>query len=202
MIHGDLAARNVLLTYNRVVKLCDFGLSRRLYYNNTYIKKGQVGWTNISFSISFNISYVYMFQERMPFKSMAIESLELNQFTSQSDVWSYGVLLWELFSLIKKPYEGTLVVSLFSFLIEIDHMNTDSYIDVTNMTKLIEILGKGQRLERPEKAPNAVTALMFACWDLKPNARPMFDQLEEVLKNLLVKRPLNSLQPVQSCASV
>ena len=74
-VHRDLAARNVLLGYNKVVKLCDFGLARAVYSGDQYYK---------------------LTSGRLPLKWMALESIRDRVFTTQSDVWSFGVLLWEI----------------------------------------------------------------------------------------------------------
>ena len=87
VMHGDLAARNVLLTEwdsgNIVAKIADFGLSKRFYDNIIYTKQQR---------------------KDVPWKWMAPEYLDKNAFTMNSDVWSFGVVLWELFSLGKEPY--------------------------------------------------------------------------------------------------
>lgn len=90
---------------------------------------------------------------------MAIESLTDWVFSSQSDVWSYGVVLWEIFSLAKVPYPGLQFDDAF-----------------------IRRLQNGYRMEKPEFATNDIGRLMADCWKPEPHQRPIFSQLEEALK--------------------
>ena len=131
-MHGNLAACNVFLADNGVVKIANIGLSRQFYSQN----EDQ--------------------SNKMAFKWMAIESLNYRTFSTQSDVWSFGVLMWEIFSLCQIPYWAT---------------NTTS--------QLIRQLQAGERLEKPENASNAIGRIMSDCWKLEPNERPTFCQLEQ-----------------------
>jgi serine/threonine protein kinase len=98
---------------------------------------------------------------------MAIESLTDRNFSSQSDVWSFGVVLWELFSLGKVPYPG----------IPVD--------------RLIHRLLDGYRMEKPELASHKIGQLMNDCWKVEPSERPTFNQLEAILSNHLEEPVLN-----------
>ncbi|ELK18741.1 Vascular endothelial growth factor receptor 1 [Pteropus alecto] len=140
-IHRDLAARNILLSENNVVKICDFGLARDIYKNPDYVRKGDT---------------------RLPLKWMAPESIFDKIYSTKSDVWSYGVLLWEIFSLGASPYPGV-------------------QVDEDFCSRLKE----GVRMRAPEYATPDIYQIMLDCWHRDPKERPRFVDLVEELGDLL-----------------
>ncbi|XP_022607431.1 vascular endothelial growth factor receptor 3 [Seriola dumerili] len=140
-IHRDLAARNILLSENNIVKICDFGLARDIYKDPDYVRKGNA---------------------RLPLKWMAPESIFDKVYTSQSDVWSFGVLLWEIFSLGASPYPG----------VQIDE-------------EFCKRLKDGVRMRAPETASPEIYGIMLACWQGEPKERPTFPALVQILGDLL-----------------
>ncbi|KFB47609.1 hypothetical protein ZHAS_00015579 [Anopheles sinensis] len=139
--HGDLAARNVLLCEKNVVKISDFGLARAYNYGGFYKKSGN---------------------DRLPYKWLALESMSHQIFNIATDVWSYGVLLWELFSLGVAPYPG----------IPLD----DSFY-----TLLVE----GYRMDRPRYATQKIYDIMCMCWKADPKLRPSFDNLAKMFNAMV-----------------
>ncbi|XP_034736780.1 vascular endothelial growth factor receptor 2 isoform X2 [Etheostoma cragini] len=140
-IHRDLAARNILLSENNVVKICDFGLARDVYKDPDYVRKGDA---------------------RLPLKWMAPETIFDRVYTTQSDVWSFGVLLWEIFSLGASPYPGVCIDELFC-----------------------RRLKEGTRMRPPEYATTDIYQTMLDCWLDRPTDRPTFAELVGHLGNLL-----------------
>ncbi|KAM4695991.1 vascular endothelial growth factor receptor kdr-like [Rhinophrynus dorsalis] len=140
-IHRDLAARNILLSENNVVKICDFGLARDIYKDPDYVRKGDA---------------------RLPLKWMAPEAIFDKIYTTQSDVWSFGVLLWEIFSLGASPYPGV-------------------QIDEDFCCRLKE----GTRMRSPEYCTPEIYQTMLDCWQGVPTDRPTFTDLVERLGDLL-----------------
>lgn len=106
-VHRDLAARNVLLSQGKIVKICDFGLARDIMHDNNYVSKGSVSLHSCMTDtvpkaqpfIHRNQPSLLSLQTFLPVKWMAPESIFDNLYTTLSDVWSYGILLWEIFSL-------------------------------------------------------------------------------------------------------
>ncbi|XP_041914986.1 fibroblast growth factor receptor 1b isoform X1 [Alosa sapidissima] len=139
-IHRDLAARNVLVTEDNVMKIADFGLARDIHHID-YYKKTTNG--------------------RLPVKWMAPEALFDRIYTHQSDVWSFGVLLWEIFTLGGSPYPGVPVEELF------------------------KLLKEGHRMDRPSACPQELYLMMKDCWHAVPTYRPTFKQLVEDLDRIL-----------------
>ncbi|KAK5618270.1 hypothetical protein CRENBAI_020220 [Crenichthys baileyi] len=140
-IHRDLAARNILLTQGRVAKICDFGLARDITTDSNYIVKGNA---------------------RLPVKWMSPESIFECMYTFESDVWSYGILLWEIFSLGNSPYPG---------------MPVDA--------KFYKQIKEGYRMDAPEFAPNDMCQIMSSCWDADPFKRPPFTKVVESIEQQL-----------------
>ncbi|XP_067229486.1 tyrosine-protein kinase receptor Tie-1 isoform X3 [Chanodichthys erythropterus] len=135
-IHRDLAARNVLVGENLVAKIADFGLSRG---EEVYVKKTM---------------------GRLPVRWMAIESLNYSVYTTKSDVWSFGVLLWEIVSLGGTPYCGMTCAELY------------------------EKLPQGYRMEQPRNCDDEVYELMRQCWRDRPYERPPFSQISVQLNRM------------------
>ncbi|XP_019111880.2 KIT proto-oncogene, receptor tyrosine kinase b isoform X2 [Larimichthys crocea] len=146
-IHRDLAARNILLTHGRVAKICDFGLARDITTDASYVLRGNA---------------------RLPVKWMSPESIFDCVYTFESDVWSYGILLWEIFSLGNSPYPGMQVGSAFYRMIQ-----------------------EGHRMSRPEFAPIEMYDMMLSCWSHDPLKRPSFRKLVERTELLLSENTKN-----------
>eukprot|EP00081_Caenorhabditis_elegans_P010147 NP_001300359.1 Myoblast growth factor receptor egl-15 [Caenorhabditis elegans] len=140
IIHRDLAARNVLVGDGHVLKISDFGLSRDVHCNDYYRKRGN---------------------GRLPIKWMALEALDSNVYTVESDVWSYGVLLWEIMTLGGTPYPTIAMPELYANLKE------------------------GYRMEPPHLCPQEVYHLMCSCWREKLEERPSFKTIVDYLDWML-----------------
>ncbi|XP_034427990.1 receptor-type tyrosine-protein kinase FLT3 isoform X1 [Hippoglossus hippoglossus] len=143
-IHRDLAARNVLVTKGRLVKIGDFGLARDIDNDCNYVVRGNV---------------------RLPVKWMAPESIFHGMYTMKSDVWAYGILLWEIFSLGVTPYPGMKVDHTFYSMIE-----------------------RGFKMECPYYANESVYGMMCKCWALEPCDRPSFSKLVSFVCDQLTDR--------------
>lgn len=137
VVHRDLAARNVLVANERCVKIADFGLAQ----------------------MTDGSGYYYATNSRaLPLKWYAYETLNQHKFSNRSDVWSFGVTLYEMFTFGDSP---NLV------------QNRD-----LDANEILELLEKGERLHRPKFCPQTVyDELMFKCWSIEPKQRPTFAEL-------------------------
>ncbi|XP_031466354.1 tyrosine-protein kinase SYK isoform X2 [Phasianus colchicus] len=138
-VHRDLAARNVLLVTQHYAKISDFGLSKALSADENYYKAQSHG--------------------KWPVKWYAPECMNFYKFSSKSDVWSFGVLMWEAFSYGQKPYKGM------------------------KGGEVAQMIERGERMERPEACPVEVYDLMKLCWTYNVDDRPGFVSVELRLRN-------------------
>ncbi|XP_067015330.2 tyrosine-protein kinase Fer isoform X2 [Anabrus simplex] len=136
-IHRDLAARNCLVGYENIVKISDFGMSRE---EEEYIVSDGM--------------------KQIPIKWTAPEALNFGKYTSLCDVWSYGILSWEIFSRGGTPYSGL------------------------SNSKAREKIDAGYRMPAPEGTPDEMYRLMLRCWEYDPDNRPHFDQIYMVVDTL------------------
>ncbi|XP_017067267.2 fibroblast growth factor receptor homolog 1 [Drosophila eugracilis] len=140
-IHRDLAARNVLVSDDLVLKIADFGLARDIQ-STDYYRKNTNG--------------------RLPIKWMAPESLQEKFYDSKSDVWSYGILLWEIMTYGQQPYPT-----------------------IMSAEELYTYLMSGQRMEKPAKCSMNIYILMRQCWHFNADDRPPFTEIVEYMDKLL-----------------
>lgn len=138
-IHRDLAARNCLVGESNLVKVADFGLARFMREDTYTAHQGA----------------------KFPIKWTAPEGLAYNTFSTKSDVWAFGVLLWEIATCGMAPYPG---------------------VELSNVYSLLE---KGFRMDQPPGCPPNVYMLMLQCWNWSPSDRPRFRELHSRLENIL-----------------
>ncbi|XP_032222522.2 fibroblast growth factor receptor 4 [Nematostella vectensis] len=139
-IHRDLAARNILVADDNILKIADFGLARDVH-NVNYYRKTTDG--------------------RLPVKWMAFEALFDRVYTTQSDVWSFGIVVWEIITFGGTPYPGVPI------------------------EKLCMLLNTGYRMERPVNCSKELYEIMRNCWNENPEARPTFTSLVQAFDDLV-----------------
>ncbi|XP_078388515.1 tyrosine-protein kinase Fes/Fps isoform X2 [Cetorhinus maximus] len=141
-IHRDLAARNCLVSEKNVLKISDFGMSRE-EEDGVYSSTGGM--------------------KQIPIKWTAPEALNYGRFTTESDIWSYGILLWETFTLGSTPYPT-----------------------MTNQQTREEV-EQGYRLSAPESCPEEIYSIMCRCWQYDPKKRPSFSIVHQELLTIRKK---------------
>ncbi|KAF7660839.1 hypothetical protein LDENG_00273910 [Lucifuga dentata] len=139
-VHRDLAARNCMVAEDFTVKIGDFGMTRDIYETD-YYRKGGKGL--------------------LPVRWMSPESLKDGVFTTNSDVWSFGVVLWEIATLAEQPYQGFSNEQVLRFVME------------------------GGLLEKPQNCPDMLFELMRMCWQYNPKMRPSFAEIINSIKEEL-----------------
>jgi len=135
IIHGDLAARNILVQTGYQIRIADFGLSEHKNYETRH--------------------------EKVPFRWSAPEVIERRQFSKASDVWSFGIVLWEMWT--KGKYELP-------------------YYEQTH-NEVAEFIRKGLRLEKPDECPEEIYTIMKNCWNTEQSLRPEFEELGRTFDN-------------------
>lgn len=138
-VHRDLATRNCLIDDSMVVKIADFGLSQKMYLQDYY--KGDE-------------------HDAIPVRWMPLESILYNKYTVESDVWAFGVCLWEIFSFALQPYYGM------------------------THEEVVKFLKDGHMLQCPDNTQKSVYELMKLCWNRKPSARPSFRVIFQTLESI------------------
>ncbi|XP_059372958.1 tyrosine-protein kinase Mer-like [Carassius carassius] len=148
-LHRDLAARNCMLGDDMSVCVADFGLSKKIY-SGDYYRQGRIA--------------------KMPVKWIAVESLADRVFTVKSDVWAFGVTMWEIITRGMTPYPGVQNHEIYDYLLE------------------------GNRLKQPNDCLDELYGIMLSCWSSDPVDRPDFTQVRKRLENLAEKLPAVSSQ--------
>ncbi|XP_041714976.1 tyrosine-protein kinase Mer [Coregonus clupeaformis] len=143
-LHRDLAARNCMLRDDMTVCVADFGLSKKIY-SGDYYRQGRIA--------------------KMPVKWIAVESLADRVFTVKSDVWAFGVTMWEIATRGMTPYPGIQNHEIYDYLL------------------------LGHRLKQPKDCLDELYEIMYSCWRADPLDRPVFTQVGEQLEKLTEKLP-------------
>ncbi|MCI4376703.1 hypothetical protein PGIGA_G00191410 [Pangasianodon gigas] len=143
-LHRDLAARNCMLRDNMTVCVADFGLSKKIY-SGDYYRQGRIA--------------------KMPVKWIAVESLADRVFTVKSDVWAFGVTMWEIATRGMAPYPGVQNHEIYDYLLE------------------------GHRLKQPNDCLDELYNIMLSCWRANPVDRPDFTKVKAMLEKLAEKLP-------------
>ncbi|ESO96262.1 hypothetical protein LOTGIDRAFT_144166, partial [Lottia gigantea] len=151
-VHRDLATRNCLVGEGLIVKISDFGMSRDIYTCDYY----KIGGSRM-----------------LPIRWMSPESVKYGKFTIESDVWSYGVVLWEIFSAGRQPYFG--------------HSNEE----------VIQFLDTGILLQRPNECPSTIYHVMLGCWKQDPKDRMPFHRIHNYLSEYSKHITRNMHVPVE-----
>ncbi|KAL3052959.1 hypothetical protein OYC64_005482 [Pagothenia borchgrevinki] len=175
-IHRDLAARNILVNSNLVCKVSDFGLSRVIDDDPeaVYTTTGKMqDIMNVMFTPATDLRFTEQ-GGKIPVRWTAPEAIQYRKFTSASDAWSYGIVMWEVMSYGERPYW--------------DMSNQD----------VIKAIEEGYRLPAPMDCPPGLHQLMLDCWQKDRAERPKFDQIVSILDKM-IRNPNTLKTPVGTC---